>query len=110
VQIHNVGRTDRFPSREALLGPDGALQGLETRGIEQHGRLCPDHYQNAVRCALGIPGRSVAIRDMRRPSDLKTALAAVGAYQPFTSRELRELHASGRQMAQQWGPLRGPVA
>ena len=29
VHIHNVGRTDRFPSMEVLLGPEGALAGLE---------------------------------------------------------------------------------
>lgn len=29
VHLHNVGRTDRFPSLDVLLGDDGALAGLE---------------------------------------------------------------------------------
>ena len=29
VHLHNVGRTDRFPSLDILLGEDGALAGLE---------------------------------------------------------------------------------
>ncbi len=29
VHVHNVGRTDRFPSLDILLGDDGALAGLE---------------------------------------------------------------------------------
>ena len=29
VHVHNVGRTDRFPSLDILLGEDGALAGLE---------------------------------------------------------------------------------
>ncbi len=39
VHIHNVGRTDRFPSMDVLLGPDGALEGLKEfkkKGIIRH--------------------------------------------------------------------------
>ncbi|MBI3683711.1 MAG: aldo/keto reductase [Acidobacteria bacterium] len=183
VHIHNVGRTDRFPSLEVLLGPDGALEGLkelkkkgiirhigmtchlrpkralpvlETGAIElvmcaanfvdvhtynfegtvfeaardrglgivamkvlggavgngasQHGKLTPDHYTQAMRYALGIPGLSVAIVGMRRMSDLKAALDAVRAYKPFTPAEWTELRRQGQLMAREWGELRGPVA
>jgi aryl-alcohol dehydrogenase-like predicted oxidoreductase len=44
VHIHNVGRTDRFPSMEILLGPDGALQALrdaKKKGLIRHiGMTC----------------------------------------------------------------------
>jgi uncharacterized protein len=44
VHIHNVGRTDRFPSLEVLLGPDGALAGLKDfkkQGLIRHiGMTC----------------------------------------------------------------------
>ena len=44
VHIHNVGRTDRFPSLDILLGEDGALAGLERlreRGLVRHiGMTC----------------------------------------------------------------------
>jgi hypothetical protein len=39
VHIHNVGRTDRFPSMEILLGPEGALAGLKElkqKGVIRH--------------------------------------------------------------------------
>lgn len=44
VHIHNVGRTDRFPSLDILLGEDGALAGLERlreQGLVRHvGMTC----------------------------------------------------------------------
>ena len=44
VHVHNVGRTDRFPSLDVLLGEDGALAGLEKLkqdGIVRHvGMTC----------------------------------------------------------------------
>ena len=44
VHLHNVGRTDRFPSLDILLGDDGALKGLEDlkeRGLVRHvGMTC----------------------------------------------------------------------
>ena len=44
VHVHNVGRTDRFPSLDILLGDDGALAGLEAmkrRGLVRHvGMTC----------------------------------------------------------------------
>ncbi len=44
VHVHNVGRTDRFPSLDILLGEDGALAGLEklkTDGAVRHiGMTC----------------------------------------------------------------------
>ncbi len=44
VHVHNVGRTDRFPSLDILLGEDGALAGLEAlkeQGLVRHvGMTC----------------------------------------------------------------------
>lgn len=44
VHVHNVGRTDRFPSLDILLGDDGALAGLEDlkrQGLIKHvGMTC----------------------------------------------------------------------
>lgn len=44
VHVHNVGRTDRFPSLDILLGDDGALAGLERlkeQGLVRHvGMTC----------------------------------------------------------------------
>lgn len=37
VHIHNVGRTDRFPDLDVLLGEDGALQAL--RDLKQKGAV-----------------------------------------------------------------------
>ena len=37
VHVHNVGRTDRFPSLDILLGDDGALAGLE--GLKRQGLI-----------------------------------------------------------------------
>lgn len=52
VHIHNVGRTDRFPSLDILLGEDGALAGLERlreRGLVRHiGMTCHLRPQRAL--------------------------------------------------------------
>ena len=72
----------------------------------------PEHYENAVRYALGIPGLSVAIMGVKNTAELHKALAAVRAYRPFNERELSEISTTGKQMAKSkdWGELRGPVA
>ena len=184
VHLHNVGRTDRFPSLEVLLGPDGALAalraakkkgmirhigltchlrparalpvlatgeielvmcaanfvdvhtynfegtvfaeaakrglgivamkilgGTEGKGPNQTAKLsAPEHYETAIRYALGIPNLSVAIMGMRRMSDLEKALKTVRSYRPFGAEEITTIQGKGRQMARVWGPLRGPVA
>ena len=43
-------------------------------------------------------------------TELKKALATVRAYQPFSDRELSKISTKGKQMAKDWGELRGPVA
>ena len=70
----------------------------------------PEHYENAVRYALGIPGLSVAIMGVKNTAELKKALTTVRAYKPFSERELSEIRTNGKQMAKDWGELRGPVA
>jgi predicted aldo/keto reductase-like oxidoreductase len=175
-----VGRTDRFPDLDLLMGPDGALEALRTakkKGQIRHiGMTChlrpkralpviqsgdievvmcaanfvdvhtynfegtvfaeahkrgvgivamkilggaegdgaklsaPEHYQTAVRYALGIPGLSVAIVGMKSVPELKKAVETVRAYKPFSEDEISSLRETGKQMAATWGELRGPVA
>ena len=179
VHVHNVGRTDRFPSLDILLGEDGALAGLEklkTDGAVRHiGMTChlrpkralpvmrsgrveavmsavnyidrhiynfeetvfaeaaergmgivamkilggakgdgailsdPQHYERAVRYALGIPGLSVAIMGMKSVAELEQAVATVKAYQPLGPQELSEALADGKSMAAELGEHRGPA-
>ena len=179
VHIHNVGRTDRFPDMELLLGPDGALQGLKNlkkKGVVRHiGLTChlrprralpvlatgdieavmcaanfvdvhtydfegvvlddarrrglgviamkilggaqgdgallsaPEHYESAVRYALGIPGLSVAIMGMKSVAELEKAVETVKAYKKFSDSEQRRLTQKGVEMAGVWGQHRGPV-
>jgi len=182
AHLHNVGRTDRFPDLDVLMGEDGALQALrdakkeglirhigltchlrptralpviETGEIElvmcaanfvdvhtynfegtvfaaaakrgmgvvamkilggtdgDHAKLSADeHYTNAVRYALGIPGLSVAIMGVKSTKELQKALATVRDYKPFTQVELSRIEEQGKMLAQSadWGELRGPVA
>ena len=180
VHLHNVGRTDRFPSLDILLGADGALQGLldlKKQGVVRHvGMTChlrpqralpilstgkvelvmcaanfvdvhtynfegtvfseahkrglgvvamkilggtegdgaklsaPEHYERAVRYALGIPGLSVAIMGMKSVAELEKAVATVKAYKPFDADEKARISQAGKTMAGEWGELRGPVA
>ena len=179
VHIHNVGRTDRFPDLEVLLGPDGALQALKDlkqKGVVRHiGMTChlrpkralpvlatgeieaimcaanfvdvhnynfegtvfteaakrgmaivamkvlggasgdgallsgPDHYERAVRYALGIPNLSVAIMGIKNVPELKKAVATVRAYRKLDDAEKIEITKLGRDMAKEWGDHRGPI-
>lgn len=180
VHLHNVGRTDRFPSLEVLTGENGALEALriaKKKGLVRHiGLTChlrpkralpvietgeielvmcaanfvdrhtynfegtvfaaaarrgmgvvamkilggvqgdgsplsaPQYYDQAVRYALGIPGLSVAIMGVKNVAELRQAAAAFRAYQPLTQPEISQLDATGKQLASEWGELRGPVA
>ncbi len=179
VHIHNVGRTDRFPSLDILLGDDGALAGLEKLkkdGVIRHiGMTChlrpkralpvirsgrveavmsavnyidrhiynfeetvfaeaaergmgvvamkilagakgdgailsgPEHYERAVRYALGIPGLSVAIMGMKSVAELEKAVATVNAYKPLEKQELSKALDDGKLMAADLGEHRGPA-
>ena len=182
VHLHNVGRTDRFPDLDVLMGEDGALQALrdaKKEGLVRHiGLTChlrparalpiiesgeielvmcaanfvdlhtynfegtvfaeaakqkmgvvamkilggtegdgaklsaDEHYTNAVRYALGIPGLSVAIMGLKNTAELQKALETVRAYKAFSADELTRLEKKGKVLAQSkdWGELRGPVA
>lgn len=178
VHIHNVGRTDRFPSLDILLGEDGALQGLrdlKKKGVVKHiGMTCHlrpkralpilnmgdieavmcaanfvdnhiydfegtvfsaaakkglgvvamkilggsvndgpplllDHYERAVRYALGIPGLSVAIMGMKDIAEMDKAFNTVKAYKALKGGERMELSELGKKMAADWGEHRGPA-
>lgn len=179
VHLHNVGRTDRFPSLDVLTGPDGALQGLrdlKEQGVIRHiGLTChlrpqralpvietgeieavmcavnfvdvhtynfegtvfeaahkkglgivamkvlggtegdgaklsaPEHYEQAMRYALGIPGLSVAILGVKSVPELLRAVETVRNYRPLEDEERMQLTQAGKRMAQVWGDHRGPV-
>lgn len=67
------------------------------------------HYQRAVRYALGIPGLSVAIMGIKSVNELEQAVRAVRSYRPLGGQELSETLAEGKQMALELGEHRGPV-
>jgi len=69
----------------------------------------PEHYEKAVRYALGIPGLSVAIMGMKNRAELEQAVRTVKAYQPFSDSEQELLTQTGREMAADWGEHRGPL-
>jgi uncharacterized protein len=71
--------------------------------------VSPEHYQSALRYAWSVPGLSVAIVGVRSPDELRHGLAAARAFQPFGPAEMTSLLERSRPLAQQWGPLRGPV-
>ncbi|MCP5117310.1 MAG: aldo/keto reductase, partial [bacterium] len=179
VHLHNVGRTDRFPSLDVLLASDGALEALrrlKKKGVIRHigltnhmrpKRALPvmdtgdievvmcaanfvdrhtynfeetvfaeagkrgmgvvamkilggrtdagaklsgeEHYKDAVRYALSIPGLSVAIMGMKSVAELEKGLAIATSHEPFSDEELSRLEKKGKAMAAEWGELRGPV-
>lgn len=71
VHLHNVGRTDRFPSLDVLLGEDGALAGLEAlkkRGLVRHiGMTC--HLRPGRALPILRSGRVEAVMAAVNPID-----------------------------------------
>jgi predicted aldo/keto reductase-like oxidoreductase len=72
--------------------------------------ISPEDYTATLRYAWSVPGVVVAIVGMRTPAELRQALEAARAFQPLTPAETTSLSERARPIAQQWGPLRGPVA
>jgi aryl-alcohol dehydrogenase-like predicted oxidoreductase len=70
----------------------------------------PEHYSDAVRYAISIPGVSVAILGVKSVAELHQAIETVNSHRPFTDDELARITAKGKKMAADWGELRGPVA
>lgn len=71
VHLHNVGRTDRFPSLDVLLGEDGALAALEDlkkKGAVRHiGMTC--HLRPARALPILRSGRVEAVMAAVNPID-----------------------------------------
>jgi aryl-alcohol dehydrogenase-like predicted oxidoreductase len=70
----------------------------------------PEDYRTTLRYVWGVQGVAVAIIGLRTPEELRQALAAARSYQPFSPAEMAAVTQRGKQLAAQWGPLRGPVA
>jgi uncharacterized protein len=70
----------------------------------------PEDYNTTLRYAWSVPGVAVVIVGVRTPDELRRALGAARAFQPFTPAEMTSVMERAKPMAQQWGPLRGPVA
>ncbi|MBI4874570.1 MAG: aldo/keto reductase [Acidobacteria bacterium] len=70
----------------------------------------PEDYSATLRYTWGVQGVSVAILGLRTPEELRQALAAARSFKPLEPAEMAAVTERGKQLAAQWGPLRGPVA
>jgi nitrogen regulatory protein PII len=52
----------------------------------------------------------VAIVGMKTLEELRLALKTAREFRPMTPAEISGLGSRGKELAAQWGPLRGPVA
>jgi predicted aldo/keto reductase-like oxidoreductase len=69
----------------------------------------PEDYASTLRYVWGLPQLSVAIVGMRNLDELRQGLAAARGFQPLPPAELSKLMRRGKEMAAEWGPLRGDV-
>jgi len=72
--------------------------------------MSPEQYQSTLRYAWSTPGLAVANIGLRTIEELRQAVAAARAFAPLEQKDYSGLATEGRQLAQAWGPLRGPVA
>lgn len=68
-----------------------------------------DHYESAIRYALGLPGVTAVVLGLRDSAEIRKAVQTVKAYRPLSRTDLTALKARGKQMAGAWGPHFGPV-
>lgn len=69
----------------------------------------PEDYEATLRYVWGVPEVSVAIIGLRSVEELRPALAAARAWRPFTKAELARVTQRGKQLAAEWGEVRGPA-
>jgi hypothetical protein len=85
-----------------------ALVAMKVLGGAGGGRtgfkLPQEHYDNAIRYALSIPGVACAVIGMENARELEQAAKTVSEFQPLSEEEANELARIGLQMAatQQW--------
>jgi uncharacterized protein len=84
--------------------------GGPTQGTTVPRLASPENYEATLRYVWGLPEVAVAIVGMRNTDELHQALDAARTYQPLTKTEMAGLVERGKQMAMDWGPLRGPYA
>ena len=109
VHTYNFEGTVFEAARQKGLGIAAmkVLGGAEGDGAKLS---APEHYDKAIRYALGIPGLSVAVIGFKNAPELRKAAETVRAYQPLSAPETQQLTEAGRRMAAAWGEHRGPVA
>jgi len=71
--------------------------------------LLADHYESAIRYALGLTGISAVVLGLRDTNEIRQAVKTVGQYRPLSRGELAALTAQGKQLAKTIGPHFGPV-
>jgi hypothetical protein len=71
--------------------------------------MLADHYEDALRYALGLDGVSVAVIGLGSSEEIRRAVAGAQAYRPLEPAELQAVLARGKELAAKWGPHFGPV-
>jgi uncharacterized protein len=75
----------------------------------QPGLLSGQHYTNAIRYSLSIPGVACAVIGLKDLAELYTAVETVTHFTPLSDEEQAPLAAAGRKLAVEWGAHFGPV-
>ncbi len=74
------------------------LGGLPSRDLLGY-RLPEEHYENAIRYALSVPGIRCAVIGIETVAELRQAAQTVARFKPLSEKESRELNKLGRQLA-----------
>jgi len=68
-----------------------------------------EHYINAIRYSLGLPGVTTITIGMGNRDEILQAVEAVKNYTPLSESEKAMLDTKGQRLAQEWGAHFGPV-
>lgn len=70
-------------------------------------RLAGEHYENAIRYALSIPGISSLNIGVRSIKELDQAAQTIIKCKPFSKKEQLALQEQGKKLADEWGAMFG---
>ena len=68
-----------------------------------------EHYTNAMRYSLGLPGVTSIVIGMGNRNEMMQAVEAVKNYKPLSEDEKEALAQEGQRLAPEWGAHFGPV-
>jgi aryl-alcohol dehydrogenase-like predicted oxidoreductase len=92
-----------------VLGGMYPMQSAPPDARAKGGRIRGEDMQPAFRYAMGLPGVTTVVLGCFDEAELGQAIGWAKTFQPLSPQEEKALLAQGKQLAENWGEVFGPV-